>query len=792
VSAPKRRALSTLECLDAGIFASPAAALWLAADGARRPQLVRLLASVSAAALIVAAATLLYWPVRWEVITVGWALYCVIGSALVALWVRARTDEATTHGPPSGWGARSMRAVAIAVMVMPPLIVFSRLLGAASLGGLLARINADAQDPRAFIGSLFAGMLWGITVGWLFGIAAIRRGRLGDAGDLGRATLAWLFLLISYEIVVVGSLATLRTHTIATADGSTWYQLQPLLVRIAFIAMSWRLASWLAWGESRWWRRTLGTTSVLLLGLINVGLLLGFVPSVQLALGRYLERTSRPEQALPWYERSLVSRTSPHVEAYLQHRIALLHYKLGREEQALNGFRRSQTSGTENHLLSRQSTHYVSRLSSQSTGDRKVLAGVEVATERRRDYCAPNTLSLVFGFWGRELSPGTIGEEIALTAGGTALSAIQHFAEKWQLEHRLVPFATVDDIEWLIDRELPALIYIPGHVLAVFGYDERLGTVVTYDTATWDIWVDQPISDLLQDWGQRFFLMGVVFPVELDRPLRAEIHERFPEERSLAAWHWWLGNEGRDMAQRRTAVTEWPAFFPAVFGLLPTPDRSWLLANVDGDAMVELAWRVIEREHAPSAQIAHGLADWYTLTGDDRAILDLHDRLETLGRSGIPGRAGLAAARLRDWETAALLLQDSDSEHDPQGSMARLRAEYHLGHHERAAELTREVSIGGDHAIELIELAEELQGERGPGFLEITYEDALSYLHPSVEQALRLAELSLEAIEVEGTRRSERLHVARKMATIASALAADDEQRSRAATLLTEAAAASE
>lgn len=781
-----------------GLFASPASAAWVAGDlvaAQGRGRLAVWLRVAGVAATVAAAATVLLVSVRWVAAAAVWTLFCIAATACLAGWLRATGAIRPASRPVHEGRAReAIRAIAAVVFVMPPLVMFANLVGAAAAGWFLVRFDPSAADPSAVFASAAWGFFLGIPIGAAFVILSQRRGHLSTPADLGRAALAFAGVLILIEILLSVSAAALRTLMVGAELASPTSAFQDGLLHSILYAASIPIALGLAWGGRSGPRRLLATVVLLVAGLANVMLVLGYTARVQFVVGRQLEKSGRIEAALRWYGRSLTARATPLIESYLQHRIGLINYKLGRLDQAAASFRLVQTTRNANKDLVRQSAHYLEQMARPEEGRRVVLEGVEVRTELRDSYCAPNTLALVLNYWGRPLSPAAIGEKVALIGGGTPLSGIRFLCEESGLDHWLVPFATTADLRWLVDRGLPVLAYLPGHVLAVFGYDTRLGTLVTYDTATWDIWVDEPLPDFLQQWGQTLFLMGVVMPRDAGPPAAEEIRSRFSGRSSEAAWHWWLSREVQKkdeaVAHLREALAADPGFFPAAFEILrrSPADRAWVRDHTDSAAIVAGARSLLRREHA-TLTVAGGLAGWHFLRQEWEALLDLSDWLEHHRRLS-PGRleAGIAAARLGRWERSAYLLGGVDLEDDGQALIYQALAQQSTGQGDAAvASAVRIIAENKGDALEpALAIVEALGPPRGPGFLADVYHDYLQDRPFDVARQIRMAALSLEALSGEGIRNTRtRLHRARLAAHLAAVLAERPEDRARAMELAT-------
>src|SRR5262249_28039241 len=133
-------------------------------------------------------------------------------------------------------------------------------------------------------------------------------------------------------------------------------------------------------------------------------------------------------------------------------------------------------------------------------GRRLVIDGISARTEFKGAYCVPNSLALVLGYWGVPVTSKAIGAEItALDQGTTAADALW-YVHRQGLDPWIVPLAATSELPRLLDQGLPLLLYLPQHMLAAVGYDDAMNSLVTYDVAEADIWVDHPLEELVPQW----------------------------------------------------------------------------------------------------------------------------------------------------------------------------------------------------------------------------------------------------------------------------------------------------
>ena len=88
----------------------------------------------------------------------------------------------------------------------------------------------------------------------------------------------------------------------------------------------------------------------------------------------------------------------------------------------------------------------------------------------------------------------------------------------------------------LLEAGYPVLIYIPGHVYTLYGYDSRMEMFFTYDTAQANRWNDNPFHDLQKTWMDSSFLMSAVVRNEDMDHFAATFPELFQGIDSYRIW----------------------------------------------------------------------------------------------------------------------------------------------------------------------------------------------------------------------------------------------------------------
>lgn len=255
--------------------------------------------------------------------------------------------------------------------------------------------------------------------------------------------------------------------------------------------------------------------AALCLSMAGLAAVTGLPINYALLAGQHYEKSGTPVDAIPWYSRALSWSRSDDLKSYLQFRVALLHRKTGNLDEARQAFLRVLVKYYHDSRLLLEAHEFRARLENpDSASKRVVIPGIEARTEYKAAYCVPNSLGLVLNYWGDRTGAKRIGAEITQLDRGSFITDEAFYAESRGFANFVLPLRTLDDIFKLVDHDIPVLAFIPGHVIAIFGYDQALRTLVTYDVNTYDIWDDQRWSEFGQDWSHMYNTLGVVVPRE--------------------------------------------------------------------------------------------------------------------------------------------------------------------------------------------------------------------------------------------------------------------------------------
>ncbi len=276
-------------------------------------------------------------------------------------------------------------------------------------------------------------------------------------------------------------------------------------------------------------RRSLAAAACNVAVALTIAVTFGYAAEAYLAAGLHWERRAEISKALWCYEHGLKKMPQDHIASFLQYRAALIYHKMGREDLAEKGFERLITKYNANDRLAEKSARFLDSLRRSTGPSRVVLPGVETRTEYKSAYCVPNSLALTMRYWGADVDAKEIGREITGLSGGTFAVNQAWFAVQKGFRHDFLPMADLSDIKQCIDAGFPVMVYVPSHVLVIFGYDEALETFVTYDTSTSDLWSEYIQQDFVKAWKRRATTVVLAYPPEEEKRLPWNIAQRLNE-----------------------------------------------------------------------------------------------------------------------------------------------------------------------------------------------------------------------------------------------------------------------
>ncbi len=379
---------------------------------------------------------------------------------------------------------------------------------------------------KVFVGVFFL-ILSGAIAGGFIGRAKpeIRPGQILFYGF----GLIWAYLTWSFALEIFIAIPGFQA---GAATGFGWQSLiSPTLLGHALVGFWWIVFLMFYLSAPRAGLKKFSRAAQLIGINLAAGLTLsicfGYSADMFLAMGRYLEREALTDQAVKFYEIGLKKEPQPQIASYLQYRVALASHRLGAREKAIHGFRKVVAKYTAKKELVTKANKFLDNLERSANKKRVVLAGVDTRTEYKDGYCVPNSLALAMRYWGADDTARSIGRQITGLGSGTFIVNQSWYAEQAGFRHDFLPMASLEDIKQCIDAGFPVLVYVPAHAFAIVGYDEALETFVTYDVATYDVWVEYIQKDFIKAWKKQSTTLVLAYPPEKESqipdPIRARL-----------------------------------------------------------------------------------------------------------------------------------------------------------------------------------------------------------------------------------------------------------------------------
>jgi hypothetical protein len=600
-------------------------------------------------------------PINWLFVVVFWLVWNGV-FGLLFLTLKPPLRQVGLHLPRITWLKRGIGA-ALAVLPMGCMLVALERWAADAIWSGLYPVNASL-DTISF--EVFA--LWQ-HFALLLLFTGVQAARTGESLTPARLLALLGFTFTGYFLInqaYMGMMAIPSWHLLEREVFSAGIEhgRELLYHMLNFIALPLISAaayrSWLH-RETLWsnWMRSLAG---LLLALAGLSFASGMPIYYALLVGMEHEKAARPERAIPWYGKALTWSRSDQLNSYLQFHMGLLWRKQGRLDLAHEAFMRVLVSYPHDHELLVMAHEFRGRLENITDSTRRVIPGIEARTEYKNAYCVPNSLGLVLNYWGDRTGAKKIGAEITQLDQGSFITDAVHFAERRGFKSLVLPMRELEDVFKLIDHGFPVLTFIPGHVLAVFGYDRALQTLVTYDVNTVDIWDDQRWSVFQREWSQDYNTLAVVVPEAKLGEVRGLLGDD-AEAKSEAYIQYLLGSLSDDIDEKARYLERASGhhLFFATWEREALLEKS-LYSAAEDSAARDFLWR----HRLPESQRLGYLRSLYA-TGHCREALVFLNRLKAentleqsmqLVRAGCLARTGLADSAvgvlLDETETASL------------------------------------------------------------------------------------------------------------------------------------------
>jgi len=250
------------------------------------------------------------------------------------------------------------------------------------------------------------------------------------------------------------------------------------------------------------------------LSMLHSVVLSGYTITLDLTIASILEDNRKLSSAKTVYAKTVPYIRHDHLLASLHHRQGVLNVLNQDYETALTFFKKIMADYCENYGVYRKASRYVESYEKNKPADgkkRKILS-VRHKTFEQAASCFPNSLSVILSFYEKEpISTRKLSYSIKESFDeGTFIWKAESFLA--QNDYRLITtfWQNKKTLISLLDADYPVLIYIPGHVYTLYGYDSRMEMFLTYDTAKLNRWDDNPFREFQKTWMNGSFLMSVV------------------------------------------------------------------------------------------------------------------------------------------------------------------------------------------------------------------------------------------------------------------------------------------
>ncbi len=262
-------------------------------------------------------------------------------------------------------------------------------------------------------------------------------------------------------------------------------------------------------------KRTIATVvAAVPLIVLHTIVLSGYTTTLNLIAASILEERGRLESA-----KALYAKTIPYIDhdpllASLHHRQGVLNILNENYEAAEASFKKVIADYSEGFEVYRKARRYMASYQKNKSlpdAGRKILS-VRHRTFEQAASCYPNSLSVILNFY--ETNPISTRElSYAIKEGfseGTFIWKVESFLKQRGYRLMTTLWETKETLIALLEADYPVLIYVPGHVYTLYGYDAKMEIFFCYNTAKRNRWDDAPFFEFQRDWMEDGFLMSVV------------------------------------------------------------------------------------------------------------------------------------------------------------------------------------------------------------------------------------------------------------------------------------------
>ena len=262
--------------------------------------------------------------------------------------------------------------------------------------------------------------------------------------------------------------------------------------------------------------------------------------TINLAIASILEERHNIEAAKTIYTKAIPYVKHDRLLVSLHHRQGVLNVLNQDYKAAEASFKKVLADYSEKYEAFRKARRYMTAYETHGTSrtHNSHILKVKHHTFEQAASCFPNSLSVILNFYGdKPISTRSLSYAIKEDfSSGTFIWKAESFLEKNGYELITTFWQNKETLISLLDAGYPILMYVPGHVYTLYGYDTPMEMFFTYDTVNANRWSDKPYWSLQRDWMRSGFSMSVV----VAENEKAQFIKQFPQlERLSVQYRLW-------------------------------------------------------------------------------------------------------------------------------------------------------------------------------------------------------------------------------------------------------------
>jgi len=505
-------------------------------DGKKQEGPVKYLSVIPAIALLPLAyfSYCLVWSPWWT--AAAYAAALIIAVAVAGYWSSISGKEGKEgDAPPQKPRAESSFVRAFGWMIFTGILFFTLI---STIHGIFYWLLGEyiAVDPLTkgvFSFSVFSGM----TVGFKYGIRKDRKFMSSSLKIFFKAT-ALIYIVLALIYIVVLLALVYPTQKLAPISYS--FGPHELIFVWLFIAASVLCPLYFISSVSRrgFLANALAALFFVPLVAVHICILSGYSTTLNLLTASIVEGTGNLSKAKEIYLKVIPHVNQDGLIASLNHRLGVMEVLQKNYTEGLSFFQKVAAEYSDDFKVYSKAQKYIESYDQNAASEDKTQTILKVShtTFEQAASCFPNSLSLILSFYeDQKVSARTLSYEIKERIDqGTFIWKAESFLNKNGYGLTTSYWQQGDTLKKLIAAGYPVLVYVPGHVFVLFGFDEKMEMYFSYDTAVLNRWDDKPFDAFYQDWMSSSFMMSVVVKNGSEQALRETAPELFKFSQAYA------------------------------------------------------------------------------------------------------------------------------------------------------------------------------------------------------------------------------------------------------------------